>query len=235
MLGTRAAAGADDVAAGVQQGRVVLGHGLGPELVGRLPPSVIGSPAFGYAMSGASVTARISRMMTIARSGPRPQFMPTMSAPAPSRLFATSAGLSPHMVRSRSCISSYWKNIVAITGRSATALHARIAAMASWGNIMVSTAKMSTPPSASASACSLKGRDVLLVARVPEGLVLDRQPARRADRARDVAGRAGRPSAPAARPCRFSSRVRSPIWYSFSLSRVPPKVLVSTKSEPASK
>ena len=69
---------------------------------------------------------------------------------------ATSAGLSPHMVRSRSLPSSYWKNMVAMTGRSATALHARMAAVASWGNIMVSTAKRSTPPSASASACSRK-------------------------------------------------------------------------------
>ena len=90
----------------------------------------------------------------MARSGPRPQFMPTMSAPAARSCLATSAGLSPHMVRSRSCSSSYWKNMVAITGRSATALQARIAAAASCGNIMVSTAKQSTPPSASASACS---------------------------------------------------------------------------------
>ncbi len=107
-------------------------------------------------MRGASVTARISRMMVMARSGPRPQFIPTMSAPAASRVFATSAGLSPHMVRSRSCCSSYWKNMVAITGRSVTALQAAMAAVASCGNIMVSTAKMSTPPSASASACSVK-------------------------------------------------------------------------------
>ncbi len=120
-----------------------------------MPPLVMGSPALGYAMSGASVTTRISRMMTIARSGPRPQFMPTMSAPAPSKVFATSAGLSPHIVRSRSWISSYWKNMVAMTGRSAAALHALMAAVASWGNIMVSTAKRSTPPSARASACSL--------------------------------------------------------------------------------
>src|SRR2546425_9501098 len=67
-------------------------------------------------------------MITMARSGPRPQFMPMTSAPAASRFLATSAGLSPHMVRSRSWISSYWKNMVAITGRSAAALHARIAA-----------------------------------------------------------------------------------------------------------
>ena len=46
--------------------------------------------------------------------------------------------------------------MVAITGRSATALQAAMAAVASCGNIMVSTAKMSTPPSASASACSRK-------------------------------------------------------------------------------
>ncbi len=44
--------------------------------------------------------------------------------------------------------------MVAITGRSATALQARTAAAASCGNIMVSTAKQSTPPSARASACS---------------------------------------------------------------------------------
>src|SRR5207247_2144780 len=69
-------------------------------------------------------------MMTIARSGPRPQFIPTTSAPAARRLAATSAGLSPHIVRSRSCSSSYWKNIVAITGRSVTSLHARTAAVA---------------------------------------------------------------------------------------------------------
>ena len=119
-----------------------------------MSPVVTGSPAFGYAISGALVTLRMSRMMTMARSGPRPQFMPTMSAPALRRFLATSPALSPHMVRSRSCISSYWKNIVAITGRSATALQARIAAVASWGNIIVSTAKTSTPPSASASACS---------------------------------------------------------------------------------
>src|SRR3972149_5823706 len=115
-----------------------------------------GRPALGYATSGASVTWRISRMMTMARSGPRPQFMPTTSAPAPRRVLATSAGLSPHIVRARSCSGSYWKNMVAITGRSAAALHARMAAVASWGNIIVSTAKRSTPPSASASACSLK-------------------------------------------------------------------------------
>src|SRR5437762_3481286 len=46
-------------------------------------------------MSGASVSFRISRMMTMARSGPRPQFIPTTSAPAASRVRATSAGLSP--------------------------------------------------------------------------------------------------------------------------------------------
>src|SRR3989442_1202662 len=44
--------------------------------------------------------------------------------------------------------------MVAMTGRSATVLQARIAAVASWGNIMVSTANRSTPPSARASACS---------------------------------------------------------------------------------
>ncbi len=44
--------------------------------------------------------------------------------------------------------------MVAMTGRSATALHARIAAVHSCGNIMVSTANRSTPPSASAAACS---------------------------------------------------------------------------------
>ena len=128
----------------------------GPSSYVVVSPLVIGRPALGYAISGASVTARISRMITMARSGPRPQFMPTMSAPASRSVRATSAGLSPHMVRSRSWISSYWKNMVAITGRPAAALQALMAPMASWGNIMVSTAKMSTPPSASASACSLK-------------------------------------------------------------------------------
>src|SRR5213596_1425899 len=64
-------------------------------------------------------------MITMARSGPRPQFMPTTSAPAARRFLATSAGLSPHIVRSRSCRSSNWKNIVAITGRSVTALRER--------------------------------------------------------------------------------------------------------------
>src|SRR5882724_12150901 len=126
----------------------------GPSSYVTVSPVVIGSPAFGYATSGASVTCRISRMITMARSGPRPQFMPTTSAPAARRFLATSAGLSPHIVRSRSCSSSNWKNIVAITGRSVTALHARMAAVASWGNIIVSTANRSTPPSASASACS---------------------------------------------------------------------------------
>src|SRR5256885_866725 len=67
-------------------------------------------------------------MMTIARSGPRPQFIPTTSAPAARRLRATSAGLSPHIVRSRSCSSSNWKNIVAITGRAVALLQARVAA-----------------------------------------------------------------------------------------------------------
>src|SRR6266436_8168209 len=126
----------------------------GPSSYVTVSPVVMGSPAFGYATSGASVTCRISLMITIARSGPRPQFMPITSAPAATRFFTTSAGLSPHIVRSRSWISSYWKNMVAITGRSATALQARTAAVHSCGNIMVSTAKRSTPPSASASACS---------------------------------------------------------------------------------
>ena len=79
--------------------------------------------------------------------------MPTTSAPAARRFFATSAGLSPHIVRSRSWSSSYWKNIVAMTGRPVVR-QARTAATASCGNIMVSTAKRSTPPSARASACS---------------------------------------------------------------------------------
>src|SRR5206468_3765109 len=74
----------------------------GPSSYVTVSPVVIGSPAFGYATSGASVTCRISRMITMARSGPRPQFMPTTSAPAARRFLATSAGLSPHIVRSRS-------------------------------------------------------------------------------------------------------------------------------------
>src|SRR3989338_2195003 len=142
-----------------------------------------GRPALGYATSGASVTWRISRMMTLAGTGPRPQFMPTTSAPAPRRVLATSAGLSPHIVRSRSCSGSYWKNMVAITGRSAAALHARMAAVASWGDIIVSTAKRSTLPAACGQRLGLllEVLEVLLVAGVAERLVLEGEMARGAD------------------------------------------------------
>ena len=156
----------------------------------------------------------------MARSGPRPQFMPTMSAPAARRFWATSAGLSPHIVRSRSCISSYWKNMVAMTGRSVTALHARTAAVASCGNIMVSTAKRSTPPSARAAACSRNVSKYSSSVVSPSGSY---SAGRRLVGPIDPATYPSRGAAARARraPFTFSSRVRSPSWYSLSLRRVP--------------
>ena len=124
--------------------------------------------------------------------------------------------------------------MVAITGRPVTALQALMAAMASWGNIMVSTAKRSTPPSARARACSLKVSKYSSSVVSPSGsysagsrLVGPMEPA--TQRPGGHTERASRA------PFSFSSRVRSPIRYSLSLSRVPPNVLVSTRSEPASK
>ena len=53
--------------------------------------------------------------------------------------------------------------MVAITGRSATALQAADRRRRLLGNIMVSTAKMSTPPSARACGLLPEGLEVLLV------------------------------------------------------------------------
>src|SRR4030095_12845559 len=136
-------------------------------------------------------------MMTIARSGPRPQFMPTTSAPAARRFFAPSAGLSPHIVRSRSWISSYWKNMVAITGRSATALHARIAAVPSCGKLMVSTREKIAPALARRGPLLLERLEVLLVGdAIVEGVV-EGQTAGRPDRARHEPRRRRRRPRPA--------------------------------------
>src|SRR5207247_9917586 len=74
----------------------------GPSSYVTVSPVVIGSPAFGYATSGASVTCQISPVITRAPPGPRPQLMPTPSAPAGGRFVATSAGLSRRIVSSRS-------------------------------------------------------------------------------------------------------------------------------------
>ena len=123
---------------------------------------------------------------------------------------------------------------MAITGSSATALQARTAALASWGNIIVSTAKRSTPPSASAAACSRNASKYSSSVVSPSGsysagsrLVGPIDPATKpAAGATERARRA---------PRSFSSRVRSPIRYSLSFRRLPPNVLVSTIWLPASK
>ena len=78
----------------------------------------------------------------------------------------------------------------------------------------------------------LEGLEVLVVGGhvVAERPYSSGQAAGRADGARHVAaGRADRPGQPRALLVQLA-RCRSPIWYSFSLSRVPPKVLVSTRS-----
>ena len=135
----------------------------------------------------------------MARSGPRPQFMPTMSAPAARRLLATSAGLSPHMVRSRSCSSSYWKNMVAITGRSGH----RLAGADRGDGLLREHHGLHREEVDAALGQGLgllaERLEVLLVGGVAAELVVDRQAAGRADRARHVAaGRAHGPRQPRA-------------------------------------
>src|SRR6516164_9007071 len=173
-------------------------------------------------------------MIAAARTGPpSPQLHPTMSAPASARNRAASAGVEPHRVRSMFLSALYWKNMVAITGRSAASLAARMAVVASSGTIIVSTAKKSAPPSASARACSLKLAPSSSSDTSPSGgTVSGRCPDGPMDPATYPS--AGQMDRASRAPRTLRSRVRSSRAYGASLRRVPPKVLVSMMLAPAS-
>ena len=115
------------------------------------PSTSRGLPAFGCADSFNVVTASIRSIVSSIGAGPTAQLTPTTVAPRRWSSGAKRSGGVPSNVLPSSSVV-----ICATIGRSDTLRTASIAALISFRSRNVSRMKSSTPPSASAAACSRK-------------------------------------------------------------------------------
>ncbi len=185
-------------------------------------------PALAFDATGRSPAA--SRMSATAASVSArlaPQLAPMPSMPSSERRRPASVPVRPIIVR-----PAVSKLRVATTGRSVARLEPRSAASTVGRSLRVSIQIRSAPPASRASACSAKAASVSASERAPSGSINSPvgpiEPATSTClSASSAARRAHRiPAAliSATRPCRS---------WSLSRCRLPPKVLLTTMSEPA--
>ncbi len=115
------------------------------------PSTSRGFPALGCAESLSRVTAAMRSIVSSIGAGPTAQFTPTTEAPRSSSSGAKRSGGVPSSVLPSSSVL-----ICATIGLSDTLRTASMAAQISFRSRNVSSTKRSTPPSASAAACSRK-------------------------------------------------------------------------------
>ena len=125
-----------------------------------------GSPALGCTITGSRVALTIRAARGSICSGPRPQFSPTASAPAASRITAAVSGSVPE----RSIRPLSPKVQLAHTGRSVTLFAASTAQRASAMSVIVSIKMASGFSAASAAACCGERREDLVEGRRAERL-----------------------------------------------------------------
>ncbi len=188
------------------------------------PSTFCGTPAFGCAESGRSTTLAIASIASSMIFGPTEQLTPTTSAPHSQSLRANAAGSVPYRPSPSAC-----RVIWATTGRSLAERTPAMAWRISLMSAKVSRTKRSTPPAASARACSANAAAASSFAVGPHGSILmpsgPTAPATRTSP--PAAARATRA------PASLIAARRSSRPCSFSLNRFAPKVFVSMQSAPA--
>src|SRR5919201_1054830 len=199
-------------------------------------------PAFGWQESGSGTCSASARRGSPTSRGPVEQFSPRTSAPQAAIIAAADNGSVPSSMRpdgsSVICAISGTLRPVSSIARRAPKICER-SSRRSWA---VSAMMQSTPPRSSGTVCSRKisvssaGRTRPRSGSLEEG----RNPLGPSDPAtyrRRPSVRCARSASPRAirAACSFTSATRAPSANSSSLGRLPPKVFVSTTSQPTSR